>query len=307
MRRISLVSFVPFLAGCTQAQTPPAPPAPVAPPAPTAASPPSTAAVVGVGPVRGDAGSEEVDWPMLPIPARAQAAESPPSGWCGETAIQEGLLHLGMWAPQRLINKAGSPLHPDLYSNEIPAALAALGVRFTAYAPRARGYEPFAKWVSSAIDEGHPVLAGVKILPTQHPEWGLDHFVLVVGHGARGLLVNTTWGHRAWVNGDGDATTKGLSFKNAMYALRLDGLVLAPEAKPARITLLAEGDTTMKMSVTCGGFSPATLVRIEQRASLSQPKAVSTVEATADAGGRVAAELEVDSARSARFQCVAAR
>jgi TRAP-type C4-dicarboxylate transport system substrate-binding protein len=37
---------------------------------------------------------------------------SPKSGWCGETAIQEGLLHLGMWAPQRLINKAGKGVEP---------------------------------------------------------------------------------------------------------------------------------------------------------------------------------------------------
>lgn len=304
MRRIRLVSYVPLLsvlAACTQAQPPPGPPASA-----SVAPAPATGAAVTAA-ATSAAAAPEADLPILPIPARAQAAESPPSGWCGETAIQEGLLHLGMWAPQRLINKAGSPQHPDLYSNEIPAALAALGVRFTAYAPRARGYEPFAKWVSAAIDEGHPVLAGVKILPTQHPEWGLDHFVLVVGHGARGLLVNTTWGHRAWVNGAGDATTKGLSFKNAMYALRLDGLVLPPEAKPARITLLAEGDTTMRMSVTCEGFPPATPVRIEQRTERARPKAVSTVEATADAEGRVVAELEVDSAHFARFQCVPAR
>jgi hypothetical protein len=247
--------------------------------------------------------SHEASDPTLPIPARAQAAESPPSGWCGETAIQEGLLYLGMWAPQRLINKAGNPAHADLYSTEIPGALSALGVRFTTYAPRARGYEPFAKWVSAAIDAGHPVLAGVKILPTQHPEWGLDHFVLVVGHGTKGLLVNTTWGHRDWV---GDTTTKGLSFKDALYAIRLDGLVLPGSALPARITLVSEGDTTMKMSVACAGLAPGARVRLEQRSEHAQAKATSTLEVTADAGGHAAAELEVDSARFARFSCVPA-
>src|SRR5438874_7332852 len=59
----------------------------------------------------------------LPIPARTHAPEAPPEGWCGETAIQEGLLYLGVWAPQAIINRAGHPSHPDLYSNEIPIAL----------------------------------------------------------------------------------------------------------------------------------------------------------------------------------------
>ncbi|MBS2019044.1 MAG: hypothetical protein JST00_39620 [Deltaproteobacteria bacterium] len=240
----------------------------------------------------------------LPIPARAQAAESPPSGWCGETAIQEGLLYLGMWAPQRSINRAGRPVHPDLYANEIPAALTALGVRFTPYVARARGYDAFAKWAARAIDDGHPVLAGVKILPTQHPDWGLDHFVLVVGHGSDGLLVNTTWGHRAWV---GDTTTPGLSFRNAFYGLRLDGLVApaggSASARPARITLLAEGDATMRTSVSCEGLRAGSRGRIEQR-SWPSPSLESSLEVTADATGHAAAEVLVASSRFARFQCV---
>ena len=47
----------------------------------------------------------------------------------------------------------------------------------------------------------------MKIYPTAHPEWGLDHFVLAVGLDARGLTVNTTWGswlgkvEVAWIHG----------------------------------------------------------------------------------------------------------
>lgn len=297
VRRIPTLVLVGSLAaGCTEKPPGPAqPPSPVAPPSASASATASASAEPAPAAPPGDT--------TLPIPARAQAAESPPSGWCGETAIQEGLLYLGVWAPQRLINKAGNPAHADLYSTEIPGALAALGVRFTTYAPRARGYEPFAKWVSSAIDDGHPVLAGVKILPTQHPEWGLDHFVLVVGHGTKGLLVNTTWGHRDWV---GDTTTPGLSFKNALYAIRLDGLILPPHAVPARITLVSEGDTTMKMSVACAGLVPGARHRIEQRSERTQAKAVSAVEVTADEIGHATAEVEVDTARFARFHCVRA-
>lgn len=239
----------------------------------------------------------------LPIPARAQAPESPPSGWCGETAIQEGLLHLGMWAPQRAVNRAGRPVHPDLYSPELPVALTALGVRHVAYAGP-RGFDVFARWVRTALEAGDPVLAGVKILPTAHPEWGLDHFVLAVGHGPRGLLVNTTWGTRQWV---GDTTTPGLSLKNAFYGLRLLGLAAPAGALPARLTLLEEGEATVKLRVTCAGTKRGARYRVERRsgpasATTSGPAPWSE-DVTAE-GDRIAKELTVESERVARFHCV---
>ena len=211
----------------------------------------------------------------LPIPPRSHAPEAPPEGWCGETAIQEGLLTLGMWAPQRGINKAGRPVHPDLYSSDIPVALSALGVRYAVYAG-GKGFDAFARWVSRAVDEGDPVIAGVKILPTQHPEWGLDHFVLVVGHGDQGLLVNTTWGSRRWV---ADTTTEGLSLRNAFYAIRLLGLTLPPEARPARLVVLEESSTQVKLRVTC---ADGVAFRDERR---------------------VAPEIAVDAQQAARFIC----
>lgn len=184
----------------------------------------------------------------LDIPARKQDLQSPRAGWCGETAIQEALLHLGIWAPQRFINLAGKPVHPDLYSNEIPVALTTLGVEFTVYAPTKGSFEAYERWVGDALDHDEPVLAGLKILPTAHPEWGLDHFVLVVGHGAEGLLVNTTWGTRQWVK---DTITPGMSFKNAFYALRIRGLVPPRNAHPARLTVLGESSTLVTLRIEC--------------------------------------------------------
>ena len=235
----------------------------------------------------------------LPIPPREHAREAPPAGWCGETAIQEGLLNLGVWAPQRIINKAGRPTHPDLYSPDIPVALSELGVRHSFYAG-SRGDGMFEQWVRRALDEGDPVLAGVKILPTAHPEWGLDHFVLVVGYGDKGLLVNTTWGHRLWV---ADTTTPGLSFKNAFYAIRLGGVSLAGRGRPARITLLDEGEAKVKLRVTCAGLTAGAAVRIELRRSRIDEKPIWSEDVTATAD-RVAKELTVDAEHVARFQCV---
>lgn len=185
---------------------------------------------------------------VLPVPARSHAPEAPREGWCGETAIQEGLLHLGVWAPQRAINKAGKPGHPDLYSPDIPVALAALGVRYSTYQPKTRGFTAYSDWIRKAIDDGVPVLAGVKILPTKHPEWGLDHFVTVVGYGEKGLLVNTTWGSRQWID---DKATTGLSFANAFYAIRFDGLSQVSGRTPARLTVLEETPEKVKLRVAC--------------------------------------------------------
>lgn len=236
----------------------------------------------------------------LPIPARAQARESPPSGWCGETAIQEGLLHLGVWAPQRVINRAGKPVHPDLYSPEIPVALTELGVRHAFYAGP-RGYEAFARWVRAALDEGDPVLAGVKILPTEHPEWGLDHFVLVVGHGAKGLLVNTTWGTRQWV---GDTTTPGLSLQNAFYGVRLIGSWAPAGAVPARLTLVEESDARVTLRVSCAGLVRGASYRVERRSARGAAKADWSEEVTAE-GDPIEREVTVEAARPSRFHCVA--
>ncbi|HSO32382.1 MAG TPA: hypothetical protein VLT33_07700 [Labilithrix sp.] len=207
-----------------------------------------------------ESSSATVPVAALPIPPRSHAPEAPPEGWCGETAIQEGLLTLGVWAPQRFINKAGRPAHPDLYSSDIPVALSALGVRYAVYGG-GRGFEAFAKWVGKAVDEGDPVIAGVKILPTQHPEWGLDHFVLVVGHGDEGLLVNTTWGSRRWV---ADTTTEGLSFRHAFYAIRLLGVTLPTKTQVARLAVLDESASQVKLRVTCAsGVSYSVDRRVE--------------------------------------------
>jgi hypothetical protein len=232
-----------------------------------------------------DAGPVDV---VLPIVARAQAPESPPSGWCGETAIQEGLLHLGIWAPQKAINRAGRPAHPDLYSSEIPGALSAFGVRFTMYAG-GTGYAAFVKWTQAAIDAGDPVLAGVKILPTAHPAWGLDHFVLAVGYGEQGLLVNTTWGHRAWV---GDEREKGLSFHNAVYGIRLLGRAVPSGAATARLTFLREqeddaGTAHTILHVSCTGRTPVAVREVGH--TLEQLRAP---------------EVSVPSDGVARFHCV---
>ena len=264
---------------------------------PVSSSPVSTSSAAAPRPARSLEADAEL---VLPIPPRSHAPDSPAAGWCGETALQEALLYAGLWTPQRLINRAGKPAHPDLYSTDIPVALNRLGVRYTFYSARKPGFDPFAAWVKEALEAGDPVLAGVKVLPTKHPEWGLDHFVLIVGHGTKGLLVNTTWGHRAWVR---DTTTPGLSFKNVVYGIRLRGLALAPNAKPARLTVVDEGADAVRLRIACEGLAIGASYRVERRRSAWDHRPLWSETAVA-VGDRVEKELTVEADRSARFHCI---
>lgn len=195
---------------------------------------------------------------VLPIPARRQHPDSPETGWCGETAIQEALLYYGTWASQRFINAAGKPRNPDLYSDDLPVALKALGLPFEIYRPaRSRDYESFAHWVRGSIDRGVPVLIGVKILPTQNPRWDVDHFVLAVGYGKSGILVNTTWGRREWVD---DKAVKGLSLQNPSFAIRIlpPGVLASSDQKKgaARLSVVGETRAVVTLRVECPGKEP---------------------------------------------------
>jgi hypothetical protein len=257
---------------------------------------PSTDQAAPVEPVPNN-GSEAV--PTLSIQPRKQSPESPASGWCGETAIQEALLYFGVWAPQRTINRAGKPKHPDLYSSDIPVALTDLGLRFEFYAPRKGGFAPYLAWIRAALDAGEPVLSGVKLMPTQHPEWGLDHFVLVVGYGPRGLLVNTTWGHREWAD---DTIDRGISFKNVTYGIRLRGVTASPNGVAARLSVVAESEQSVTLRILCDGLSAGAAYRLERRRSRSDKQPHWSEPALAS-DGRVAKTLAIPAAEVAIFSC----
>lgn len=230
---------------------------------------------------------------VLPVAPRAQAKESPAEGFCGETAIQEGLLLLGVYASQSHVNRLGRPTHPDLYSHELPVALRALGVRFTVFP--GGGYRAFVAFSRAALARGKPVVAGVKILPTAHPEWGLDHFVLVVGEsgdGDGGLLVDTTWGTRETTS---DKRTRGISLVNASYGLRLDTIDLPAGHTLAHLAITQETEREITLRASCS--EPA---RLEQRRALGEGAPAASVDV-----GRDPVTVRVPRDGATYFRCVA--
>ena len=244
----------------------------------------------------------------LNIPDLGQAAGAPPSGWCGEAAIQQALLFLGAWIPQKDINRAGMPLHPDLYSNEIPVALRSLQVRFR-FSPRDRDLDGFIRWIEGEIDLGRPVLTGMKIYPTAHPEWALDHFTLVVGHQGAALVINTTWKDQRTVAARVlRSTTGALAFENASgryYGASIVGPDVSEPWLPTRLFVARNDQRTLEVVVKCEGLEPGRAYQVLRSASFRGPsESIASFTATA-----AVHTLQTSIAREApaAFRCVTAR
>ncbi len=187
-----------------------------------------------------------------------QEPRSPKEGWCGEAAIQMALLHYGIYISQRHINMAGSPKHPDLYSNEMPIAMKNVGLTFERWG--GVGVFPYVNWIRTHLKKGSPVLVGAKIYPTKHPEWGLDHFMLVAGCTQEGITFNTTWGKQVTVSDTDLASRKdGFSFKsnwNGNYGYAITGTSIKSPANslPVRINIEKLEMKSIKLNVVIHGL-----------------------------------------------------
>jgi hypothetical protein len=225
-------------------------------------------------------GTRAADKPIvLEIPDTGQEERRPESGWCGEAAIQMAMSYYGAYASQKTINRAGKPVHPDLYANEVPAAMKTLGIEFMAW--QGHGLPAFLRWVQSELKAGHPVLLGVKIYPTAHPEWGLDHFVLGVGCTLESLTYNTTWKRQetrslALLS----SQEKGLSFANGSgrhYGLAITGIKANPAVgmKPIRISI-DRGQKEVKLHITAENLQPGKRYRLLKLTDLAAAGQFST-------------------------------
>jgi hypothetical protein len=231
----------------------------------------------------------------LNIPPRSHDPERPPEGWCGETAIQEAMLFHGAYYPQKQINAAGHPRHPDLYASDVPVALTNLGMEIHVWrdGDRPPGLDAFLGWLGKQLDAGVPVLCGVKINPTRHPEWGLDHFVLAVGHARDSVTFNTTWGYRVTRTDKQLRSTreKGFAFENryrAYYGIAIAGPAgRAKGSVPVRLFVRKETAGRLDVVLKCEGLKPGTRYAVYRLSShdakVAAPVGVFTAKATSAA------------------------
>lgn len=126
---------------------------------------------------------------LLPIPDRQWEAGAPDEGWCGESSIQMVALHYGAWVPQPVINALGRSTHVDLWEEDVPVAMDKLGLGYERAQVEDR--EAFVSWIIDQLRRGRPVIVGAKLMPSDHPEWDVDHLMPVVGFSPRGLVFDT--------------------------------------------------------------------------------------------------------------------
>jgi ABC-type bacteriocin/lantibiotic exporter with double-glycine peptidase domain len=113
------------------------------------------------------------------------------AGWCGEASIQMAFSYYGKKVDQDVIHREGKPKNSDLQDDDLEVALQALGAVFTRYEGEAKDSKEFVAWIQEQLRSKYPVICGCKIYPTDQPNWDVDHFVLVSGYNAKGLLMNT--------------------------------------------------------------------------------------------------------------------
>jgi len=128
---------------------------------------------------------------VLPIPNLFQEEGKPPEGWCAEVCIQMTMIYYGKKLSQKFIHDAANSPYPDLRVKDIDSALNSLNIKFTSWNRRNKDLSEFIEWIKFNLAKGYPVLCGIKMYPDQHPDWSVDHFVLIVGYNEDGLLINT--------------------------------------------------------------------------------------------------------------------
>ncbi len=203
----------------------------------------------------------------LDIPDIGQEKRRPKEGWCGESSIQMALAYYGTYVSQKAINRAGKPAHPDLYEEDIAVAMNSLGMEYKAC--QDDGLKPFVKWVRGELAAGHPVLLGVKIYPTGHPEWNVDHFVLATGCSDTSLTLNTTWGKQEMRSiALLSSKEKGMSLVNGVnsyFGYSITGLKTKSAhagLKPVRVQIRRMGDKQVELRVTAENLERGKRYRI---------------------------------------------
>ncbi len=151
---------------------------------------------------------------LLPIEPRAYDQED----FCGEVCIQEALRHFGKDVPQLEINRVGGGDGVQgLWSEGIETMLKNIKFGYRSWRLESPDYAQYVEMLKGKLAQGHPILVGVKINPTQHPDWFCDHFILLVGYNSDSFIYNSpdTREQRSFVQfRDGDPDGSGWTLTN---------------------------------------------------------------------------------------------
>ena len=229
-----------------------------------------TAALVALLPFGQSPASVQLD-----VPAIAQEPGCPKEGWCGEAAIQMIGLYHGLYAPQRTINLLGHPSHPDLWSNELPATIQALGLESSQYTAPKTDLTDFERSFKADLAKGLPVLLGVGVY--SHGQ-GQYHFVVARSYDDAGLGLNDTWGFRpaslSW--SQMRVRKEGIGYPNDEsgyfgITVRLPARLSGRTARLAPLDAASFfGEESVRLKATLSGLEPRRAYQILRYGSMDQ-------------------------------------
>jgi len=152
------------------------------------------------------------------IPAVAQAPGCPPEGWCGEASLQMIFMYYGAYIPQKIINAAGHPEHPDLWSNNLGPAMQNLGFKWSDFSTG--DTDEYIRKLRASLADGVPVLMGVNVYSNGN---GGAHFCVAAKSDDTALTINTTWAMRGDIYTWARLHTKagGITLADAFQALAI--------------------------------------------------------------------------------------
>jgi hypothetical protein len=242
----------------------------------------------------------------LGIPDRPWAAGAPDEGWCGEASIQMAALHFGAYVPQATINRLGRPKGPDLWEDDVPKALDALGLRYEAWA-EATDLGPFLRWIEASLRQRRPVVLGVKIYPTEHADWNVDHLVLAQGFAPGGLSLDTNMGDRQilWSWKALQSSKRGYSLvgpAGRQYGYAILGFAPAPRSVPVSASVAGETPEDVGLQVRIAGLEAGkgyVLIRDDLAGNTTRTPVARVSDVSIF-------PVEVRASEAARFTCVEA-
>jgi len=184
-----------------------------------------------------------------------RAAPHNAGGFCGETTIQMGALYYGMYFPQEYVNEVGTPNKIDLHAADVSLAMTNINMNFGKYMDDFgdnelpdgeglyNGYDVYFEWMREQLDNNLPVFVGVKRSPDIHPNWFVDHFVLLIGYSDTSFQFDSNT-EEGQIKFSYDILTRnkhrGYTFKNhnnRRFAYSIIGMEQTKDSIPVRLNL----------------------------------------------------------------------
>lgn len=220
----------------------------------------------------------------LPIVDRKPSSDAPKGGWSGEACIQMVLMYHGVYASQKQINAAtgNAQQGKGLVYTEMYGAMRRFGLATVDYKKGHTSAPEFYQWARKHLDQGRPIIAGVKIYPDKNKAGKVDQFVVIVGYDKKGLFLNTNVYDQGTIYRtvkELGSTKKGISLMNYArtvwaHAIKDPSSWKKTGRQPVHLAIHGEQGNTLRATLTCLDLTPGKRYILFRRRTAREHSAV---------------------------------